>query len=116
MTLQSTETTNAATTEVARLAYLSLHTADPGGTGGSEATGGSPAYARQLNVWGTAAGGVCTGAQLTFQVPPGTYGYYGFWSAATGGTWLGGGALDVAQSPSTQAVLQVTPKVTVTAS
>lgn len=43
----------AATKETAALAvtalgaYVSLHTADPGTTGTSEATGGSPAYARK---------------------------------------------------------------------
>lgn len=50
---------------------------DPGtGTnyGGTEATGGTPAYARQGVVWGAAASGVKsnTGA-LTFDVPAGTY-------------------------------------------
>lgn len=69
--------------------------ADPGtGTNhaGTEATGGSPAYARQGVVWGAAAAGqkANTGA-LTFDVPAGTYHSFGLFSAPTGnsGTFLG---------------------------
>ena len=32
-------------------AWISLHTLDPGTTGTSEATGGSPAYARKQTSW-----------------------------------------------------------------
>jgi hypothetical protein len=73
--------------------YGSLHTATPGFTGASEVTGGS--YARQLAQFGLPATGVktSTDAQNWTSMPSVTVGYFGFWSASTSGTWLGGGAL-----------------------
>lgn len=52
-----------------------------------EATGGSPAYARQAVTWGAAASGAKanTGA-LTFDVPAGTYAFFGLYNASTGNT------------------------------
>ncbi|MFI6732109.1 hypothetical protein ACIBI9_04180 [Nonomuraea sp. NPDC050451] len=63
---------------------------DPG-TGanyaGTEATGGSPAYARQAVTWGAAASGQKsnTGA-LTFDVASGTYAFLLFFNASSGNT------------------------------
>ena len=73
--------------------YGSLHTTTPGTTGAAEVTGGS--YARQAAVFGTAASGVesTTDAQNWTSMPAVTVGYFGFWTASTAGTWLGGGAL-----------------------
>lgn len=53
----------------------------------TEATGGSPAYARQAVTWGAAASGAKanTGA-LTFDVPAGTYAFFTWWNASTGNT------------------------------
>lgn len=53
----------------------------------TEATGGSPAYARQAVTWGTPSGGTVanTGA-LTFDVPAGTYGFFTLWNASSGNT------------------------------
>jgi len=71
--------------------FIGIFTASDPGTGvnftGTEATGGSPAYARQAVVWGAAASGAKanTGA-LTFDVPAGTYGFFGFFNASTGNT------------------------------
>jgi hypothetical protein len=71
--------------------FVGIFTAADPGTGvnftGTEATGGSPAYARQGVVWGAAASGLKsnTGA-LTFDVPAGTYGFFGFFNAVTGNT------------------------------
>lgn len=50
----------------------------------TEATGGSPAYARLAVVWGASASGVKanTGA-LTFDVPAGTYGFFTWWNTLT---------------------------------
>lgn len=63
---------------------------DPGvGTNhaATEATGGSPAYARQAVTWGAAASGQKTNSgSLTFDVPAGTYGYFGLFNASTGNT------------------------------
>lgn len=79
--------------------YASLHTADPGGTGASEVTGGSPAYARIAVTWDPASGGVVdadTSTPVVFDVPAGvTVTHGGLWSAATGGTWYGGDPVTV---------------------
>ena len=72
-----------------QITHIGIFTAADPGTGtnftGTEATGGSPAYARQAVVWGAAASGLKanTGA-LTFDVAAGTYGFFGFFNAATG--------------------------------
>lgn len=67
-----------------------LQIGDPGtGTNftGTEATGGSPAYARVAVAWGAAASGQKsnTGA-LTIDVPAGTYSHFLLMNAATGNT------------------------------
>ena len=66
--------------------YISIHTADPTTSGGSEATGGS--YARVATTWSAASNGTSTGTQVTINVPAGTYTYVGLWDAATGGNFL----------------------------
>src|SRR5436190_2118239 len=82
-----------ATREAAALAVtglgdrISLHTADPGTTGASEASGGSPAYARQTTVWtGGASDGSVAGSQVTIDAAAGTYTHWGVWT--TGGGWI----------------------------
>lgn len=73
-------------------AYVSIHTADPGTTGASEATGGSPAYARKLTTWTAGSSdGVDTGSAVTFDLPAGTYSYAGLWTS--GGTYISGVAI-----------------------
>jgi hypothetical protein len=79
-------------------AYVSLHTADPTTTGGSEVSGG--AYARQGPVAFTNAGNEPTVASnsviVSFPTATaawGTIGWFGLWSAATAGTYNGGGPL-----------------------
>jgi hypothetical protein len=62
--------------------------ADPG-TGttftGTEATGGSPAYARQAVTFGAAASGAKSNSgALTFDVPAGSYHAFGLFNASTG--------------------------------
>lgn len=49
----------------------SLHTADPGTTGASEVTGGSPAYARKALAWTAGTTGTAT-ATATYDVPAST--------------------------------------------
>lgn len=107
-----------ATKEAAALAvtalggYISLHTADPGTTGASEATGGSPAYARKLTTWtGGASDGSVPGSQVTFDAPAGTYTHFGIWTAATGGTFIGGVALSSSVTLGAQGQVLVTPTV-----
>lgn len=120
MALTPTEVQAIATAEAAKFQYVSLHTADPGTTGASEATGGSPAYARKLSTW-TASAGVVSGTQVTVDVPAGTYTHFGIWSALTGGTFYGGNPLLVGGTPTPQVVssqgqIKNTPTLTVTAS
>ena len=74
------------------IGFVSLHTADPGGTGANEATGGSPAYARKAITWNSAsAGNLDSSNQPVFDVPAGTYTHVGFNSLVTAGTWYGEG-------------------------
>ena len=93
--------------------WISLHTADPGNTGGFEVGGGG--YARQLITWPTAAGGLITWTgTLTFGVPICTVLYFGAWSASTGGTW-GDGQLLAAPRPFTAAANCVLTRLVLTA-
>lgn len=95
-------------------AYISLHTADPGTTGASEATGGSPAYARKQTTWaGGASDGAVAGSQVTHDVPAGTYGWVGIWTAATGGTFIAGFPLAAPVTLGAQGQILVTPSVAV---
>jgi hypothetical protein len=114
-------TLNAALNGVKALGnYISLHTADPGVTGASELAGGSPLYARKQTTWGTPANGVLTGSAQTFDVPAGqTIGWYGVWTAATGGTWVTGGPLrnagnttNITETYTAQGQYALTPKMT----
>lgn len=78
------------------ITHVSAHTADPGDTGASEVTGGTPAYARTPIAWNAATAGTIddstNGAVLN--VPGGvTVTHIGFWSAVTAGTFLASRAL-----------------------
>jgi hypothetical protein len=63
---------------------------DPGtGTNyaGTEATGGSPAYARQAVTWGGAAAAIKQNSgSLTFDLPAGSYGFLLYFNASSGNT------------------------------
>lgn len=78
--------------------YASIHTADPGTTGASEVSGGS--YARQAITWNTASGGgLDNNVNPAFPIPAGTtVTHFGLWSAATAGTFYGGGALSAQET------------------
>lgn len=73
------------------IAYASLHTASPGDTGANEVTGGSPAYARKaITMAAASAGVIAASSQPVFDVPGSTtITHVGFWSAVSGGTFLG---------------------------
>ena len=73
--------------------YMSLHTADPGDNGASEATGGS--YARKAITFAAASNGkVESAGAVTYDgMPAAMITHFGIWSAASGGTFLGGGPL-----------------------
>jgi hypothetical protein len=79
-------------------AYVSLHTTSPDDTGSGEVTGGS--YARVGPVTFANAGANPTvssnSSVLTYPAataPWGTVGYFGVWSALSGGTFRGSGAV-----------------------
>lgn len=96
MALSTSEKNSLAQKFATDAAYASLHNADPGATGATgELSGGAPAYARKGLTWGTAAAGVVsTSASATFDVPAGaTVAYVGFWTAVTGGSFLGSQAV-----------------------
>jgi len=93
-----------------KLLYASLHTADPGNTGASEVTGGSPAYARKTTSWSAAAsGGKNLASTATFDVPAGsTVAYVGLWDSLSGGNFQGGGPLATSESYSAQGTYTLT--------
>lgn len=65
--------------------WIGLCTGNPGGTAtpANEASGGSPAYARQSTTW-TVGGATATGSTVTLNVPAGTYSYMILCSGSTG--------------------------------
>ncbi len=68
--------------------HASLHTADPGTTGTSEVTGGSPAYARVSISWTAGSSDGIYTATVTFNLPASTTTtHLGLWSALTGGSF-----------------------------
>lgn len=91
---------------------VSMHTASPGTTGANEATGGSPAYARQTTVWGadTTDDGIRDGSQVIFDLPAGTYTHVGLNTA--GGAFVDGYALPSPITLSVQGQIKITPKYT----
>lgn len=84
-------TTSAKNTMLGSIAptHVSLHSADPGQTGTSELTGG--AYARVAGTFNAAAAGArALNEDVTLNVPASTtVAFVGYWTAITGGTFLG---------------------------
>lgn len=71
--------------------FIGIFTLSDPGTGtdftGTEASGGSPPYARQAVTWGAAASGQKTNTStLTFDLAAGTYGFFGLFNAVSGNT------------------------------
>lgn len=112
MPLIAAEANQMLTTEAARLAYLSVHTADPGATGANEATSGG----RSALAWGTASGGSISASQVSLTPAAGTYGWGGYWTAATGGTYLGSFVFSTSKTLATGDTLKVTATLTETLS
>lgn len=113
MALTAVSKEAAADTIIGLGTYISLHTADPSTTGANEATGGSPAYARQQTTWSADStdDGVRAGTQVTIDVPAGTYTHFGLWSASTAGTFVGGGSI-TSTTLGAQGQIKVTPTYT----
>jgi hypothetical protein len=75
---------------------VSLHSGDPGETGANELS--STGYSRKAATFAAASNGASSNsAAITWSNTSGpdwpSVGYFGVWSAATGGDFLGGGAL-----------------------
>lgn len=111
MALTTGSVTTAVNAVTATATHASIHTADPGTTGTSEATGGSPAYARLALTWTSG-----TSAQVTFNLPAGTYTHFGLWNAVTAGTFVGGAPLSVSTTLSGQGQIKLTVNIVGTAS
>ena len=94
MTIQTATQKNTLATAYGTAAtHAAIYTTAPGGSAGTEPSGGSPAYARKAISWGSASGGVIT-ATVTFDVPTGTTIVgAGVHTAITAGTYLDGAAV-----------------------
>lgn len=71
---------------IVQATHVSLHTADPAGTGVGEITGGTPAYARvAITAWTNDGNGYYTATLAgPFDVPPNTaVTWAGLWNGAT---------------------------------
>lgn len=84
--------------EAGRCSFASMHTADPTTVGDHEATGGTPAYARQALTFSLAGvqgplgaaiqpatAGIAWCDQVIFDLPTGSYGWVGLWGFPPGG-------------------------------
>lgn len=76
-----------------QITHVGVHTLGGGDPGqatnatGTEAAGGSPAYARQSVTWGAASGRQKANTNaITIDVAAGTYAYFTYFNAATGNT------------------------------
>lgn len=73
--------------------HAALYTTAPGGSAGTEVSGGSPAYARKALSWGAASSGAVS-VTVTFDVPSGTTVVgAGVHTALTAGTYLDGASV-----------------------
>src|SRR5690349_17193141 len=94
MAIQTVTMRNAlATAYGTNAAYGALYTTAPGGSAGTEVTGGSPAYARKALSWGAASASVVT-VTVAFDVPASTTVVgAGVHTAITAGTYLDGASV-----------------------
>lgn len=71
-----------------------VYTTAPGGSAGTEPSGGSPAYARKALTWGSSSNGVVSATAAVFDIPASTTIVgAGVHSAITAGTYYDGGAI-----------------------
>lgn len=88
--------------------YGALYTTAPGGSAGTEVTGGSPAYARKALTWVAGSTDGVVSVTVTFDVPAGTTVVgAGVHTASTGGTYLDGVTV-TSQAFATQGTFAVT--------
>lgn len=98
----------------AAAAWMAAYTTVPGGSAGTEVTGGSPAYARKAPSWGSSTNGVVSAAAVVFDIPSGTTVVgCGFHTAVTAGTYLDGASV-TSQAFASQGTYSITPTYTQT--
>lgn len=103
----ATQKNNLATAYGTNATHAALYTTAPGGSPGTEVTGGSPAYARKAITWGAPSNGVIT-ATVTFDVPTSTTVVgAGVHTAITAGTYLDGASV-TSQAFASQGTYQLT--------
>lgn len=95
MALQVAALNTAANAIRTAITAVSLHSADPGGAGTSELSGGS--YARKTPAYSAAANGQADlSGNLVFDIPAGvSVSHYGLWAGAT---FYGGAALSATET------------------
>lgn len=115
MTIQtSTQKNTLATAYAGAAAFGAAYTTAPGGSAGTEPSGGSPAYARLAPSWGSASAGVISATAIAFNIPSGTTIVgMGFHTLITAGTYLDGVAV-TSQTFASQGVYSITPTYTQT--
>jgi len=93
-----------------------LCTGPPGTTGtvANEATGGSPAYAREQATWTAGSNGSAAGSQITFNIPAGTYPYLIMCSGSSGNNMVDWCILPTPIQVASQSVVTVTPAASLT--
>lgn len=114
MSIQTAAMKNAlATAYDVAASHVALYTTVPGGSAGTEVTGGSPAYARKAITWGAPSNGVISGT-VTFDVPAGTTVVgAGVHDAVSAGNYLDGAAV-TSQAFATQGTYALTVTATIT--
>lgn len=95
-------------------AYIGLCTGPPASGALNEATGGSPAYARQLTTWTAGTNGSASGSQVTFNLAAGTYPYAMMCSAATGNNLVDWCILPTPIVVTSQAAITFNPAINLT--
>jgi hypothetical protein len=90
----STQKNTLASAYATAATHAALYSTAPGGSPGTELSGGSPAYARKATSWSAPSAGVISTGPHTFDVPSGaTVAGAGVHTALTAGTYLDGGSL-----------------------
>lgn len=90
----ATKRTTMATAYSSDITHIALATSAPGASAGTEATGGSPAYARKAANWGTASASAITASPAAFDVASGqTIVGINMMTASTAGTYLDGASV-----------------------
>lgn len=94
--------------------YIGVCTGVPGSTSTvlNEATGGSPAYARQATTWTAGVNGSAVGSQVTINLPAGTYPYMIMCSASSGNNMIDWCILPTPIILTVQTAIKITPSAT----